>query len=143
MTKRLSTKATVYLIDGSNFSRSFWDRRSGGSPDALESEFLDWLDAVSRTEALSASCFRVVFDGGFRPTRGRPNQAITVHFSEDGPADDILLERAFFLASGGVRCVLVSNDREMQAKASAEGASVMSCGSFYRLASCGLEKGGR
>jgi len=141
--KRISTKATVYLIDGSNFSRSFWERGSGGSPDALEAEFLNWLDCVSRLEPLRASCFRVIFDGGFRPARSLPNPAITVYFSEHESADDFLLERSSFMTAEGVRCVVVSNDREIQSKAAAEGANTMSCGTFYGLASAELKKSGR
>ena len=141
--KRISTKATVYLVDGSNFSRSFWDRGSGGSSDALEAEFLTWLDAVSRLEPLRASCFRVIFDGGFRPARSLANPAITVHFSEHDYADDFLLERASFMAVEGVRCVIVTNDRGIRDKASEEGANTISCENFYRLAAAELKKSGR
>jgi len=140
--KRISAKATVYLIDGSNFSRSFRDRAAAGSLDALEAEFLDWLDAVSRLEALRASCFRVVFDGGSRPVRTIPNRAITVCFSEGDPADDILLDRASFLAAEGVRCAVVSNDGGILEQASAAGALTMPCGIFYRLAESELRKSG-
>jgi hypothetical protein len=141
--KRISAKATVYLIDGSNFSRSFWDRGAGGSSDALEAEFLNWLDSVSRLEPLRASCFRVIFDGGFRPARSRGNPAITVHFSEHESADDFLLERASFMAAEGVRCVIVSNDRGIRDKAAAEGANTIACETFYRLAADELKKSGR
>ena len=139
--KRLSTKATVYLVDGSNFSRSFWDRRAGGSPDELETEFLDWLDAVSRSGPLRSSCFRVVFDGGFRSSRRAPNPAITVHFSDDGPADSELLDRASFLAAEGVRCVMGSNDRDLIARAAEAGALTMSCSAFFRLCENGAGRG--
>ena len=141
--KRISTKATVYLIDGSNFARSFRERAAGGSLDALETEFLDWLDMASRLEVLRASCFRVVFDGGFRPVRNIPNQAITVCFSEEESADDLLLDRASFLAAEGVRCVIVSNDGGIRDKASTSGAGIMSCGIFYRLASAEFRKSGK
>jgi len=141
--KRLSSKATVYLIDGSNFSRSFWDRGRGGKPDALETEFLDWLDSVSRLELMSASCFRVIFDGGFRPVRGLANPAINVYFSEHESADDFLLERSYFLNMEGVRCVIVSNDREIREKAAGEKAMSMPCDAFYRLCDSELKKSAR
>jgi predicted RNA-binding protein with PIN domain len=141
--KRISAKATVYLIDGSNFSRSFWDRGTGGSSDALEAEFLNWLDDVSRLETLRASCFRVIFDGGFRPARSRANPAITVYFSEHESADDFLLERASFMTAERARCVIVSNDRGIRDKASAEGANTISCEIFYRLAAAELKKSGK
>jgi hypothetical protein len=146
--KRISSKATVYLIDGSNFSRSFWDPRSSGSVEsqarggqnALEAEFLDWLDSVSRLETLSASCFRVVFDGQFRPVRGIPNPSINIYFSEHESADDFLLERSYFLSMEGVRCVIVSNDREIRAKAGGEKVMSMPCDVFYRLCDSELKK---
>lgn len=141
--KRISAKSTVYLIDGSNFSRSFWDRRQGEKPDALEAEFLDWLDEISRLELLSASCFRVVFDGGFRPVRSLANPAISVHFSGDESADDFLLERSYFLVTEGARCVIVSNDREIREKAAAEKVKSIPCEVFYRLCDAELKKGNR
>ncbi len=138
--KRLSSKATVYLIDGSNFSRSFWDSRQAGKPDALETEFLNWLDEVSRLEALSTSCFRVVFDGEFRPVRGRSNTAINVFFSGHEPADDYLLERSYFLNREGTRCVVVSSDREIREAAAGEKVPSMPCDVFYRLCDSELKK---
>jgi hypothetical protein len=157
--KRISAKATVYLIDGSNFSRSFWNGGAGGSAgrpmgiapdtrhrhslDALEAEFLNWLDEISRLEPLRASCFRVIFDGGFRPSRSLANPAINVYFSEHESADDFLLERASFMTAEGVRCVIVSNDREIREKASADGTQSMPCEVFYRLCSAELKKNSR
>lgn len=141
--KRLSAKATVYLIDGSNFSRSFWDSRQGGKQDALEAEFLNWLDEVSRAELLSASCFRVIFDGGFRPVRSVANPSISVHFSGEASADEFLLERSYFLMTEGVRCVIVSNDRGIREKAVAEKVMSLPCDVFYRLCDAELKKGSR
>lgn len=139
--KRISSKATVYLIDGSNFSRNFWDHQQGrGRPDALETEFLDWLDSVSRLEALRSSCFRVIFDGGFRPVRRLSNPSINVYFSGHEPADDFLLERSYFLSMEGVRCVIVSNDREIREKAAGEKVMSMPCDAFYRLCDSELKK---
>lgn len=129
----MSTKPTVYLIDGSNFSRSFWDRRGGGEKDSVESEFLGWLDEVSRTAALKASCFRVVFDGGFRQIRSAPNPAINVYFSDSGSADDMLLERGRFMFMEGVRSIIVSNDREIRQKAAEEHVMSMPCDAFFLL----------
>jgi len=138
--RRISSKSTVYLIDGSNFSRSFWDSHRGGQPDALETEFLGWLDAVSRLDPLSASCFRVIFDGGFRPVRSLANPSINVYFSEHESADDFLLERSYFMTMEGVRCVVVSDDRGLRDKAAGEGVLSMPCGVFYRLCETELKK---
>ncbi len=135
--RKISSKPTVYLIDGSNFSRSFWDRAhgtGGDKRDALEGEFLGWLDEVSRTDALKASCFRVIFDGGFRQIRSAPNPAVNVYFSDSEPADDMLLERAYFMFREGVRCIIVSNDREIRQKAAEEHIMSMPCDAFFLLA---------
>ena len=141
--KRLSSKSTVYLIDGSNFSRCFSGSHSGGSPDALETEFLDWLDEVARLESLSASCFRVIFDGGFRAVRSLANPSINVYFSEHEPADDFLLERSYFMTMEGVRCVIISNDRGIREKAASEKIMSMPCDAFYRLCESELKKRAR
>ena len=138
--RRISSKATVYLVDGSNFSRSFWDRHREGKPDALETEFLGWLDAVSRLDPLNASCFRVIFDGGFRPVRSLANPSINVYFSEHESADDFLFERSYFMTMEGVRCVIVSNDRGLRDKAAGEGVLSMPCDVFYRLCEAELKK---
>ena len=138
--RRISSKATVYLIDGSNFSRSFWECHREGKPDALETEFLGWLDEISRLDPLSASCFRVIFDGGFRPVRSLPNPSINVYFSEHESADDFLFERSYFMTMEGVRCVIVSNDRGLRDKAAGEGVLSMPCGVFYRLCEAELKK---
>ena len=141
--KRISSKATIYLIDGSNFSRSLCDRHQGGKPDALETEFLNWLDDVSRLETFSASSFRVVFDGGFRPVCGLANPSINVYFSGHEAADDFLLERSYFLGEEGVRCVIVTNDREIREKAAGEKVMSMPCDAFYRLCDSELKKKNR
>ncbi|MFA6434314.1 MAG: hypothetical protein WCW52_06430 [Elusimicrobiales bacterium] len=147
--KRISSKATVYLVDGSNFSRSFQEPRAfsagpaaggRGGGDELETEFLDWLDSVSRLELLGASCFRVVFDGGFRSVRRLSNPAVNIYFSEHESADELLLERACFLAMEGVRCLIVSNDREIREKSAGENIMSMPCDVFYRLCEAELKK---
>jgi len=138
--KRISSKPTVYLIDGSNFSKSFWDHPRGGTPDALENEFLNWLEEISRLEALRSSCFRVIFDGGFRQIRSVPNPSINVYFSDSETADDLLLERAYFMFMEGVRCVIVSSDGEIRRKAAAEHIISMPCDAFFRLCDNELRK---
>ena len=91
-----------------------------GEGSGLETEFLDWLDEVSRLDLLNASCFRVIFDGGFRQVRRLAAPSINVYFSEHESADDFLLERSYFMKTQGVRCVVVSNDRGLRDKAAAE-----------------------
>ena len=141
--KRISSKATVYLIDGSNFSRSFWSGRGAGDPDALEYEFLNWLDAVSRLGIMSSSHFRVVFDGGYRAVRGAQTPSINLYFSEHESADDYLLEHSYFLSAAGTRCAIVTNDREIREKAAQEKVMSMPCEVFYRLCEAELGKESR
>ncbi len=137
--KRFSSKPTVYLIDGSNFSLRFWERAAGTSRDLLEREFLAWLGEVSRTEALKPSCFRVVFDGPFRkPFSTAP--AVTVYYAESEPADEMLMERGYFMRNEGIRAVIVTSDNGLRDRASAEGINTMSCETFQRLADAELRK---
>ena len=135
---RLSAKPTVYLIDGSNFSMRFSEGRGAG----LEDEFVDWLAAASRTEALRASCFRVVFDGPCRRT-GPAGPALTIYYSDSEPADDLLVERGYFMLSEGIRAVIVTSDNGLRDRAAAEGVKAMTCESFMRLAEAELRKGQR
>ncbi|MCX5784084.1 MAG: NYN domain-containing protein [Elusimicrobia bacterium] len=141
--RKISSKPTVYLIDGSNFSRSSWAAQEGVNSDALEAEFLHWLGEVARTEPLKASCFRVVFDGGFRSTGGSAGPSINVYFSDEGKADDILLERAYFLSMEGTRAVIVTSDSGIRDKAALDGIKSLPCDSFFRLCENELKKGDR
>jgi len=141
--KKISSKPTVYLIDGSNFSRSFWSGREGVKSDALEKEFLYWLGEAARTEPLRASCFRVVFDGGFRPVGASAGPSINIYFSDEGNADDILLERAYFLQMEGTRAVIVTSDRGIRDKAALDGIKSLPCDAFFRLCENELRKGER
>lgn len=137
--KRLSSKPTVYLIDGSNFSMRFWERASGAKPDELEREFLAWLGDVSRAPLLRASCFRVVFDGPFRkPFAAGP--AVTVYYSDSEPADEMLVERGYFMHNEGIRAIVVTSDNGLRERAAAEGVMTMNCETFQRLADAELRK---
>lgn len=140
--KRLSTKPTVYLIDASNFSLRFWERAGGVSADELERGFLAWLADAARTEALRASCFRVVFDGPYRrPAPSGPS--ITVYYTESEPADEMLLERGYFMHTEGARAIIVTSDNGLRDRASAEGIMTMNCETFQRLADAELRKESR
>ena len=141
--KKISSKPTVYLIDGSNFSRSFWSQAGGGKPDALEAEFIQWLAQAARTQAFSASSFRVVFDGGFRSSGVCREPSINVYFSEEEKADDILLERACFMKSEGTRAVIVTSDREIREQAASDGIKSLTCGAFFGLCENEIRKAGR
>ena len=140
--KRFSTKPTVYLIDGSNFSLRFWERASGESADELERAFLGWLGELARTEALRPSCFRVVFDGPYcKPFA--TGSAITVYYSDSEPADEMLVERGYFMEREGIRAIIVTSDNGLRDRASEEGVKTMTCETFRALADSELRKESR
>lgn len=140
--KRLSTKPTVYLIDGSNFSLRFWERAGGTTPDELERGFLSWLADAARTDALRPSCFRVVFDGPYRkPFPSGPS--ITVYYTDSEPADDMLLERGYFMRTEGVRAIIVTSDNGLRDRAASDDVMTMNCETFQRLVDAELRKGSR
>lgn len=140
--KKFSSKATVYLLDGSNFSMRFWEKAGGASRDELESEFMRWLGEVSRTEGLRASCFRVVFDGPYRRTPSA-GPAVTVYYSDSEPADDLLVERGYFMQNEGIRAIIVTSDNGLRDRAAGEGVKTMTCETFQYLADSELRKGAR
>lgn len=138
--KRLSAKPTVYLIDGSNFSMRFWEKAGGTSPAELEREFIRWLGDVARTETLRASCFRVVFDGPYRAA-GSAGPSVTVYYSDSEPADEMLVERGYFMKNEGIRAVIVTSDNGLRDRAAAEGVKTLTCEGFQSLADAELRKG--
>jgi len=140
--KRLSTKPTVYLMDGSNFSMRFWEKAGGSSPEELEREFMRWLGDVARTETLRASCFRVVFDGPYRKS-GAAGPSVTVYYSDSEPADEMLVERGYFMQTEGIRAIIVTSDNGLRDRAHAEGVKTMNCETFQAMAQAELRKGMR
>ncbi len=137
--KRLSTKPTVYLMDGSNFSMRFWEKAGGSSPEELEREFMRWLGEVARTETLRASCFRVVFDGPYRKS-GAAGPSVTVYYSDSEPADEMLVERGYFMRTEGIRAIIVTSDNGLRERAHAEGVKTMNCETFQAMAQAELRK---
>ena len=137
--KRLSTKPTVYLMDGSNFSMRFWEKAGGSSPEELEREFMRWLGEVARTETLRASCFRVVFDGPYRKS-GAAGPSVTVYYSDSEPADEMLVERGYFMQTEGIRAIIVTSDNGLRDRAHAEGVKTMNCETFQAMAQAELRK---
>lgn len=140
--KRLSSKPTVYLMDGSNFSLRFWEKAGGASRDELEKEFISWLAEVARAELLRPSCFRVVFDGPCRRT-GPAGPSITIYYSDSEPADELLVERGYFMRSEGIRAIVVTSDNGLRGRASAEGIKTITCETFLKLAEMELRKESR
>ncbi len=140
--RRLSSKPTVYLIDGSNFSMRFWERSSGTKPEELERGLLVWLGEVSRAANLRGSCFRVVFDGPWRKPFAT-GAAITVYYSESEPADEMLVERGYFMQNEGIRAIIVTSDNGLRDRAAAESVMTMNCETFQSLADAELRKESR
>lgn len=140
--KRLSAKPTVYLIDGSNFSMRFWEKAGGATPAELEREFVAWLGDAARTEALRASCFRVVLDGPYRPA-GKAGPSITLYYSDSEPADEMLVERGYYMLNEGIRAVIVTSDNGLRDRARAEGVKTLTCEAFQAMADAELRKESR
>lgn len=126
-------------MDGSNFSMRFWEKSGGTSPGELESEFMRWLGEIARTETLKASCFRVVFDGPYRRS-GAAGPSVTVYYSDSEPADDMLVERGYFMRSEGIRAIIVTSDNGLRERAAAEGVKTLTCETFQHLAQAELRK---
>ncbi len=129
-------------MDGSNFAMRFWEEAGGSSPEELECGFMRWLDEMSRTETLRASCFRVVFDGPYRKS-GAAGPSVTVYYSDSEPADDMLVERGYFMQTEGIRAVIVTSDNGLRDRAAAEGVKTMTCETFQYLAQAGLRRESR
>lgn len=140
--KRLSSKPTVYLMDGSNFSLRFWERAGGESRDGLERAFLAWLGEVAGAQVLRASCFRVVFDGPYR-NAGAAGPSVTVYYSDSEPADETLAERGYYMQNEGIRAIIVTSDNGLRDRAAAEGVKTMTCEAFLALANSELRKESR
>lgn len=132
MSKRLSSKATQYLLDASNFARRF-PGGHGFSPDLAEAEFLGWVEELTALPGFASSGFRVYFDGPFRELGFPVREPVSVTFNEGRTADESLLETGEFLLSCGVRAVLVTSDRGLQSAAGVRGIGWLSCEEFYGM----------
>ena len=120
--KRLSSKPTVYLIDGSNFSMRFWEKAGGVSAEQLEKEFVNWLP-----------CRR----------SGPAGPSITIYYSDSEPADEMLVERGYFMQNEGIRAIIVTSDNGLRDRAAAEGVKTMNCETFLKLAGDELRRESR
>lgn len=137
----LSTKPTVYCIDGSNLVRSAWGGSGEDDSDAMD--FLAWLSGSAGTPALKSSCFRIVFDGSYRNLGSYNAREIMVSFSEGEKADDRLLEQSSFLKSEGVRVILVTSDRSLMDRAKSEGVKSIWCDAFISICRTALKSQSR
>ena len=138
MGKRLSSKSTVSLIDGSNFVMRFGDKPFN----IAEEEFTDWLSLARSTELLSNDEFRVIFDGPCR--REKPaGQGIIVYYTDSEPADDYIVETGAFLTGAHSRTVIVSSDNGLLARAKEDNVLTLRCEAFFKLVQCEFDKKSR
>ncbi len=137
---RLSTKETVYLIDGCNLIRSAWNQNPFFNFAEAEAEFFDWLDNVCAIDILSSSTFRIIMDGGYRPVKHKLNPAVNIVFTDDGSADDWIVERAYYFKSKDIRAVVISSDRELSERLNADGTKCVPCKKFISVCNKALNE---
>ena len=130
-TMYVTTKPTIYLIDGLNLVRSFlW--QFARTEEEVTDEFLDFLEQVSLDEKYAMHEYRVVFDGGYRPVGPLYRGGVHIIFSEDTTADDYIFQEADFLSQSGTRVIAVTSDRDLQSRLKAIGVKTLFCQKFYR-----------
>ena len=125
-----STKPTVYLIDGLNIVRSFL-YEFARSEEEVTADFLDFLEEVSFDERYRMHTYEVIFDGSFRPIGPLYRGGIHISFTEADTADQIICERASFLAQSGQRVIAVTDDRQLQQTLKELGVKSLFCRKFY------------
>ncbi len=125
-----TTKPTVYLIDGLNIVRSFLYEFSR-SEEEVTDDFLDFLEAVSLDERYQMHTYEVIFDGSFRPVGPLYRGGVHISFTEGDSADQIICERADFLAQTGQRVIAVTDDRQLQDTLRDLGVKSLFCRKFY------------
>ncbi len=129
---QISTKPTVYLIDGLNFVRGFL-YRDFDSEEHKVKKFADWLEGVSRLDVFGVSEFKIIFDGVYRDVGSTIRGNLHISFSDDVKADELIFEQAVYLKSAGRRVVIVTNDAGLTGRAEMEKIKVLTCGRFYEL----------
>lgn len=126
----VSTKPTIYLIDGLNLVRSFL-YQFARTEEEVTNDFLDFLTEISQDEHYSMHDYEVIFDGSFRPVGPLYRGGVHISFSEDATADQIIYERADFLAQSGRRVIAVTDDRLLQEDLKKLGVKTLFCRKFY------------
>jgi hypothetical protein len=129
---RINTKPTIYLIDGLNFVRGFLYRDFDSEEHKTE-KFLNWLENVSKSEFFQRSQFRVIFDGVYRSVGHTIRGNLTVSFSDDVKADELILEQAVYLKSEGKRVIVVTGDVRLGERIRMEKVKAVTCDKFYDI----------
>ncbi len=126
----VTTKSTLYLIDGLNLVRSFL-YEFARSEKEVTADFLDFLTDISQDEHYCMHQYEVIFDGSFRPVGPLYRAGVHISFSEEESADQIIYERAAYAAQTGQRVVAVTDDRQLQADLKKLGVKTLFCHKFY------------
>ncbi len=125
-----STKPTIYLIDGLNLVRSFL-YEFARSEEEVTNDFLDFLTEVSLDPRYNMHTYEVIFDGTFRPIGPLYRGGVHISFTEGDSADQIICERADYLAQTGQRVIAVTDDRQLQSTLKELGVKSLFCRKFY------------
>ena len=126
----VSTKPTVYLIDGLNLVRSFLYQFARTEEEVTE-DFLEFLNEISLDDRYAMHRYEVIFDGSFRPVGPLYRGGVHISFSEDASADQIIYEQANYLAQSGQRVIAVTDDRLLQDDLKRLGVKTLFCRKFY------------
>lgn len=126
----VSTKPTVYLIDGLNLVRSFLYQFARTEEEVTE-DFLEFLSEISLDDRYAMHRYEVIFDGSFRPLGPLYRGGVHISFSEDASADQIIYEQANYLAQSGQRVIAVTDDRLLQDDLKRLGVKTLFCRKFY------------
>ena len=126
----ISTKPTIYLIDGLNIVRSFLYEFSR-TEEEVTNDFLDFLADMSQDEHYAMNEYEVIFDGTFRPVGPLYRGGVHISFSENESADQIIREQAEFLHASGKRVIAVTDDRALQEDLKELGIKTLFCQKFY------------
>lgn len=127
----VTTKPTLYLIDGLNLVRSFLWQFARKEED-VTADFLDFLEQVSLDEKYAMHEYRVVFDGGYRPVGPLYRAGVHIVFAEEDSADDYIFQEADYLSQSGQRVIAVTDDRDLQSRLKEIGVKAQYCQKFYR-----------
>ena len=125
-----STKTTIYLIDGLNLVRSFLCEFAR-SEEEVTADFLDFLEEMSCDERYNMNTYEVIFDGTFRPVGPLYRAGVHISCAEENSADEIIYERANYLAQTNQRVIAVTDDRLLQEDLKKLGIKVQFCRKFY------------
>ena len=126
----VSTKPTIYLIDGLNLVRSFL-YEFARTEEEVTADFLDFLADISQDEHYVMHQYEVIFDGSFRPVGPLYRGGVHISFSEEDSADQIIYERADYLSQSGQRVIAVTDDRILQESLKKLGVKTLFCRKFY------------